>query len=252
MATGDDRKIPTVRTEPDGSVSAQSLNEIIRQLHENIYKIEGRVGEITLRSDTKVMGGLTLDARVDGVNSDPPEVAPSDKGRLYFDLDGKFKVSEDGSTYRALSPVFHTDVTNVGNAAGADTDAMGFVLPANTLAQDGDALHMLTAVTCANNANAGKGISLFLNSTSPLTHGPSTFQNQIITLDVWLIRSGTQIRLSNRSSNGAAGAGVAVFMTNTLVSEDPAEDIEVRWKVLGSSGAGDTTQNFLLAYVWAQ
>lgn len=104
MAVNDDRRVWQVDGDAKGTPSLPSLNEALRQLAESIYKLEGRVGAVTLRDDLILPGQITVAGRVNSNNeATPPDVSATDGGTLYFDrASEKFKVSENAGAYGNL------------------------------------------------------------------------------------------------------------------------------------------------------
>lgn len=95
MAENDNRSILQVTPDAKGAPSLQSLNEILRQLQMNSHKLEGRLGEATVRDDLEVMGTLSLPSR-----TATPALSADGEGKIYFDKDELiFKASEDGGSY---------------------------------------------------------------------------------------------------------------------------------------------------------
>lgn len=138
MAENDNRSVLQVTPDAKGAPSLQSLNEILRQLQMNSHKLEGRLGETTLRDDLKVMGALTIPQR-----GETPEVSPDGEGRIYFDQDELiFKASEDGGSYVDLigggGTADFTDLTvynvkdygAIGNGIVNDTAAINLTITA--------------------------------------------------------------------------------------------------------------------------
>lgn len=104
MAVNDDRRVWQVDGDAKGTPSLPSLNEALRQLAESIYKLEGRVGAVTLRDDLILPGQITVAGRVNSNNeATPPDVSATDGGTLYFDrASEKFRVSENGGAFGNL------------------------------------------------------------------------------------------------------------------------------------------------------
>lgn len=90
MADNDNRSVLQVTADKDGKPSLQSLNEVLRQIQMNSHKVEGRLGEVTLRDDTRVMGKVSMEEQA-------AQLGESGTGVIYFDREeGVLKASEDG------------------------------------------------------------------------------------------------------------------------------------------------------------
>lgn len=176
MADNDDRKIPLITSGTD-SISLQSLNETIRQLYMNVYKLEGRLGEATVRDDLRVLGKQTW------VGQDA-QVGESGSGVIYYDAAlAKFMASQNGGTMQDLLPLIPTP-TNVyhktlyvdsaahGNAAGAgETTLSTYTLPGGTIATTGKFLRIHAHGLSVGTANsktyrlyAGVNAAFFVNT----------------------------------------------------------------------------------------
>lgn len=119
MARGDDRYLPrlTVKT-PGPYPSLDEVQEELRKLFELAYKLEGRLGTISLRDDLEVMGSVSADTSLvsttvtevgtslsvgtymDETGSVAPSVSSSGAGRIYFDSTlSKYRVSQNAGAY---------------------------------------------------------------------------------------------------------------------------------------------------------
>src|SRR5258706_10605876 len=54
MAQGDDRKIPVVTSTDEGHVDIYDLNENVKRIWEALHSLEGRRGQVNLRSGLRV------------------------------------------------------------------------------------------------------------------------------------------------------------------------------------------------------
>lgn len=136
MAENDNRSVLQVTADADGKPSLQSLNEILRQIQMNSHKIEGRLGEATVRDDLEVMGALTVPVR-----TLPPTISEIGEGKIYFDnSERQFKASENGGPYVDLiggaPALIDLSIYNVmdygaaGNGIADDTTAVGLAVAA--------------------------------------------------------------------------------------------------------------------------
>lgn len=184
MARNDERRIPTITSDKDGRPDLNSVQEAIRQLAENIYKIEGRVGESTLRDDLRVMGGVTLPARALGNEFSVPSVSPTKEGRIYFDgSQGKFKVSESARAYVDLlgSSLFTRTGTTITPGVTSDTvsaflqDKGGEVFDVKAFGAKGDGVTDDTVAIQATATAAAAGGTVFFPPGTYIVSGTITF-----------------------------------------------------------------------------
>lgn len=138
MATGDDRYQPSFTAAPSGSPMPKlsEVQEEFRKVFEFLCKLEGRLGDIALRDDVSVLGGVTttgaLDAGTtvtaatametgtygDTLGSMAPAVSTAGAGRIYFDSTlNKYRVSQNAAAYVDLIGSSITQCCRVYNSA---------------------------------------------------------------------------------------------------------------------------------------
>lgn len=258
MAQGDARRIPTITADSEGKPDLNSVQEAVRQLAENIYKIEGRVGEVTLRDDLRVMGGFTLPARVSGTNSEftTPSTSATHEGRIYFDGSlNKFRVSESTGAYTNLVgitalkvKVLYSNGTQVPNVGGSTTDFYTYTMPKGTLATDGDGIHIQSTCTFAANANANKGLNTLINGSVQWVIGGAGFVGNsfIGKSEGWLWRRGTSLywsTLVTQAQFPTVGVSNVFISAGTLAIDPTTTDLAIKVQGFNSAGSGDTTVN---------
>lgn len=124
MARDDDRFIYNV-VEANPEVkgvkvpSLESVREAIRRLQMDIYKIEGRLGESTIRDDIRILGAWSMEGR-----TETPPISEINEATIYLPNDGEtgLQVSQHGSPYEDLIKSTAASPTDTSFFAGVDQD----------------------------------------------------------------------------------------------------------------------------------
>lgn len=229
MADNDDRKVTLAVADDKGVPTLQSLNEILRQLQMDIYKLEGRLGEATVRDDLKVMGRQTWSGQ-------STQAGVADAGVIYFDKGlNVFRASEDGGSMVnliAATPVTHTyhkaRVTTVGTQNIADatntvvdfTDESGAsncydvgslhdnaVNPSRLTIVQAGYYHIGTGVIWSDNPNGYRRVDILKNGVSqqynsmPFAATAITTSNHQVTTQLSLVAGDyIQVQVSQSST----------------------------------------------------
>jgi hypothetical protein len=213
----------------------------------NSHKLEGRLGEATIRDDLRVMGKQTLEAQ-------GTQYGETSSGVIYFDRnEAKLKASEDGGemvdliststpTYLSMKVLYVDPIVHTTSGTSEEI-VTSFTLPGGTLAADGDFIAVQTGVTYAANANSKVrrwyfGATAHTNTTT-ISGGTVRYTGEVIR------RSGTT-QYGTVVTLATAGGAIT---GNFSPAETLANDITVKLALETPTAAGDITQQYAIFYL---
>lgn len=251
MAVNDERRIPIVIAGDDGIPNLASINEALRQISENLYQLEGRVGPTTIRDDLNVSGGLNLTSRVDstGAPSTPDNTTRSNSSIYFDDTKQRLMIGEGTSPFRPITnavywdfsrqtsadPVFPFQIYTTDNSLGK-----GF------FNQEGRGFVVQVAGTLANNANSKSIIVGYANAE--LIRLDTTAANGPFFMEATVYRSGVG---SRRIAGWAAASGVAPTISFGSISAltDSTDIPIITVSAIGDFGIGVISNWFVVGTI---
>lgn len=143
------------------------------------------------------------------------------------------------SDFISLDGTYDVFTTDANNGTTVETDLHSKTVSANVLATDGDILYCVSTITTANNAN-NKTIKAYWNGVVVLDTGAFPFINDVLTLEVWITRTGgTTQKINARLTNKDATYQISTYNTGAATLSS-----SVIYKITGQS---DTASNDVTA-----